>query len=618
MDDTQELKRKSPESFSWQDKAVLKIEKWRNENSLEKEARFGFFAVNMASTGKGKTFGNAKIMRALSKMSISGYEMRYILALGLRTLTLQTGEEYRDKMKASKEDLAVLIGSQTILDLNKKDISISDEEVRGSESEEQLLEVEHDCDFHVDTWKQFKFLETVLKKEKDRDLLCAPLLVCTIDHLMGATETIRGGRYILPSLRLMSSDLVIDEIDDFGIEDLKAIGKLIHLSGMLGRKVMISSATIPPDMAKGFFRTYQEGWKLFAKSRGVSPELGCAWIDEFKTKVDKIIKTQDFFEDHDKFVNERTKNLKSQRAKRKAEIVHLDVKTEEDAAEEDYFESVKKMAIQMHERHFEVDEASGKKVSFGVVRVANIRTCVKLTEYFLGCYWPTGLAIKTMAYHSRQILLMRNEQEKHLDDVLNRKKEAAFQNQVIREHLDGLKEENIFYVLVATPVEEIGRDHDFDWAIIEPSSARSIIQLSGRVLRHRQKIPSKPNVAIMQYNLKGHKKKKNPVFCRPGYESKDNPLASVDVEKVLDVNLLKNSIDAVPRIKRNGKNFDPKGNLVDLEHDVIQRALNNSDAKGVGNLEGWVSEDWWLTGLSGNFYRFRNDVAREGQHLPVP
>lgn len=30
-----------------------------------------------------------------------------------------------------------------------------------------------------------------------------------------------------------------------------------------------------------------------------------------------------------------------------------------------------------------------------------------------------------------------------------------------------------------------GRDHDYDWAIVEPSSMRSIIQLAGRIRRHR-------------------------------------------------------------------------------------------------------------------------------------
>jgi CRISPR-associated endonuclease/helicase Cas3 len=59
--------------------------------------------------------------------------------------------------------------------------------------------------------------------------------VCTIDHMIAATETTRGGRYILPYLRLMSSDLVIDEVDDFDDQSLIAIGRLIHLAGMLGK-----------------------------------------------------------------------------------------------------------------------------------------------------------------------------------------------------------------------------------------------------------------------------------------------------------------------------------------------------------------------------------------------
>lgn len=96
-----------------------------------------------------------------------------------------------------------------------------------------------------------------------------------------------------------------------------------------------------------------------------------------------------------------------------------------------------------------------------------------------------------MTYHSRQILLLRHEQERYLDKVLTRKTQSAtvdFQDETVRKHLDSTPEENIIFILVATPVEEVGRDHDFDWAVVEPSSYRSIIQLAGRVLRHRQPV----------------------------------------------------------------------------------------------------------------------------------
>jgi len=110
-----------------------------------------------------------------------------------------------------------------------------------------------------------------------------------------------------------------------------------------------------------------------------------------------------------------------------------------------------------------------------------------------------GIAPRVMAYHSRQVMLLRSEQERHLDQALKRKEKqdeqpVAFSNEVIRQHLDSTEVENVIFILVATPVEEVGRDHDFDWAIIEPSSYRSIIQLAGRVLRHRKldKIFSNP------------------------------------------------------------------------------------------------------------------------------
>ncbi|WP_456429359.1 hypothetical protein, partial [Nitratifractor sp.] len=54
------LRKPSPAPFAWQDKAVRKIAEFYNP----KERKRGFFAVNMASTGMGKTIANAKIMRA--------------------------------------------------------------------------------------------------------------------------------------------------------------------------------------------------------------------------------------------------------------------------------------------------------------------------------------------------------------------------------------------------------------------------------------------------------------------------------------------------------------------------------------------------------------------------
>ncbi len=373
--DNNNIGKKSPKNYKWQDDAVSSIKKWkRNEKDLDKH-QFGFFAVNMASTGKGKTFANAKIMQALS---VKENSLRYILALGLRTLTLQTGKEYRDKIKLKNDELAVLIGSKAILDLDKQ------KNQTGSESDNSLLD--NEIIFSGDFPEQG--LDTVLKKTKDRQFLYAPVLACTIDHIIQATEVSRGGRYILPTLRLMSSDLVIDEIDDFDNEDLIAIGRLIHLTGMLGRKVMISSATIPPDLAEGYFNAYQAGWDIFAKMRGKKLSKGCAWIDEFKTNVISIDNKEAYKKYHDKFITKRIENLAEQPVKRKANIAQCSTDAEE------YFEAIKQAILEKHKHHHFIDTKTNKKISIGVVRVANIDPCVALTRFLLNNNLAEDVEIK--------------------------------------------------------------------------------------------------------------------------------------------------------------------------------------------------------------------------------
>lgn len=626
------LRKKSPPAFKWQDKAVDKIQIWKKQlPKIYDERKQGFFAVNMASTGCGKTFANAKIMRALSFDSDS---LRYVLALGLRTLTLQTGEEYRHRIGLDESELAVLIGSKAIMELHQQKNPLiqkgqtNNDEQTGSESLEALL----DEDIHYDCDIPGNVLTTVLKSERDIKFLYAPVLACTIDHIITATETKRGGRYILPSLRLMTSDLVIDEVDDFDGEDLIAIGRLIHLAGMLGRKVMISSATIPPNLAEGYFNAYREGWLLFSKTREASYNIGCAWIDEFNTKVYSVNEVfsaaacNSFKDLHNQFINHRVQKLQQQSIKRKGEIIYcgellsnnknanddfigIDQKTEQS-----YFKLIKQAIILKHEQHFTEDSLTCKLVSFGVVRVARIQTCIDLSRYLITSEWPESFASKILAYHSRQVLLLRNEQEKHLDSVLIRKEKSdgqpmCFSNPIIRQHLDTSEAPNIIFILVATPVEEVGRDHDFDWAIIEPSSYRSIIQLAGRVRRHRTTSIDIPNISLMQYNLESIMNgTEKPAYHRPGYESSQNKLKTHDMRKLIDESVISHSINAIPRIKRN-KQLNPEEKLDDLEHHVIMDLLTNYNKIGPESMHGWLIQHWWLTAMPQYFVQFRRGLS---------
>lgn len=602
------LKKLSPLAFRWQDTAVEKIKAWRDQQG---KIRTGFFAVNMASTGCGKTFGNAKIMQALSP---GGDSLRYILALGLRTLTLQTGDEYRERIGLDSSELAVLIGSKAIMELHNQagnyPDSLNDEQL-GSESMEPLLdeEVDYDCTIPEEG------LATVLKTQRDRQFLYAPVLACTIDHLMAATETRRGGRYILPSLRLMSSDLVIDEVDDFTGSDLIAIGRLIHLAGMLGCQVMISSATIPPDLAEGYFNAYRSGWLIFSQTRDVSKRIGCAWVDEFKTHITSLdnYSMQDAIENyrdnHQQFVKKRVEKLTKQPAKRKAEIIICQSILDDSEFESNetkqaqYFAKIREAILEKHRQHNTIDKKTGIQVSFGVVRMANIAPCVALSKYLMESEWLKDLDAKVMAYHSQQVLLLRHEQEKHLDSILKRKEGLdatpdAFKNPVIRAHLDKSVAKNMVFILVATPVEEIGRDHDFDWAVVEPSSYRSIIQLAGRIRRHREGVADHPNIALLQYNWRTVKAGNAPgkkYFCQPGYEDKQR-LDSHDLCKLIDTKSIANAVNAIPRIQKQ-KQLNYRNSLADLEHYVMQTQLANYKGGGAEKLQGYLTELWYLTAL---------------------
>ena len=612
------LKKSSLSKYNWQDKAVEKIKVWRQQHTKLKS---GFFAVNMASTGCGKTFANAKVMRALSD---DGESLRYILALGLRTLTLQTGDEYRERIGLDSSELAVLIGSKAVMELHK--LSTSDKDLSaeqlGSESSELLLneDIHFDCDIPEEG------LATVLTQERDRQFLYAPVLACTIDHMMAATETKRGGRYILPSLRLMSSDLVIDEVDDFTGSDLIAIGRLIHLAGMLGRKVMISSATIPPDLAEGYFNAYREGWLLFSQTRDANPLVGCAWIDEFNTCVETVAGTQPqqaidaYREAHMQFVSKRVKKLREMPAKRKGLVIECqdivdDSDFEDEATKQKrYFSKIQQAVLNRHADHNTEDLKTGCKVSFGVVRMANIPPCIALSRHLMACDWPENVEVRVMAYHSQQVLLLRHEQEKHLDHILKRKESVgtepnAFSNPNIRQHLDHSNAKQMLFILVATPVEEVGRDHDFDWAIVEPSSYRSVIQLSGRVRRHRDGAVESPNIGLLQYNwkaIRGGNQSGAKYFCRPGYEEKQ-VLDTHNLSELIDVEEIGQSINAIARIQKP-KQLKYQHSLADLEHYVTEIQLTNYQRVGPEKLQGYLSGCWYLTALPQDLNPFRKSA----------
>jgi len=617
------FRERSKGAFRWQNRAFDLAESVR-----ERSAEHGFFGVNLASTGCGKTFANARILYGLAHPQQGA---RFTVALGLRTLTLQTGDAYRDRLDLGAEDLAVLAGGAATKTLHEYyRVKAQAEAGQGSASARALLP-EHDFVHYAGSLEDStlnRWLQNNQQGRKATAFLDAPVLVCTVDHLMPACESTRGGHQILPMLRLMTSDLVLDEPDDFDMSDLPALTRLVHWAGLLGSRVLLSSATLPPALVQGLFLAYQAGREEFQRHRG-RPGAGlnvcCGWFDEFGAESNSHGSDLDgaaFLANHTTFVERRIAQLASvKEIRRRAAILPVPVtpSSANDPARQQadicrqLAGLLRDQAVALHRHHHSSDPVTGKRVSFGLIRMANIDPLfdVALSLYALGA--PEGCRIHLCAYHARHPILVRAEIERQLDAVLKRDRPdtVVFAQPDLREQLDAHPEADHIFIVLATAVAEVGRDHCYDWAIVEPSSMRSIIQLAGRVKRHREfDCPlDQPNILLLDVNVKTLKHGNNALaFHWPGFESAEFPLKTHRLSELLMPEQWQ-AIDARARI-RPRETLDAEGNLVDLEHARLADLMLGAEA---GQRQKQNPVKWWwqtqahLSGVLQAKTRFRAD-----------
>lgn len=565
-------KRNQNQKFLWQDQAY-DLAKQLNKSSNDQ----GFFGINLASTGSGKTLANARIMYGLSDEG----KCRFTIALGLRVLTLQTGDSLKQKLGLNDEDIAILIGGKDISKLQESEIdnTFDKEELldpeMGSESLEEIIDQSEEV---VYKHKGFNncYLNKLLKfNPKLQDLLNAPLLVSTIDHIISATESKRGGKQIIPLLRLLTSDLVLDEPDEFDINDMHALYRLVNFAGVFGAKILLSSATLTPSIVQALFEAYAEGRKVYNKVRGkpnAKDEICCAWFDEFGVDHGNYNK-ENYLKSHEKFVEERIAHLNKQPPIRKAALspVSLIEMQRNNDFKQSMAESIGKSIYELHDHHHQIHPESNKKVSIGLVRFSKINTLVNIAKLILSASALPNYRLHFCVYHSRFPLLVRSYIERKLDSILDRSNpNQIWENSFINSSLSLGEEINHIFIVFASPVSEVGRDHDYDWAIIEPSSMRSIIQASGRVQRHRQQLKSQPNIILLPSNFDGLKGE-DIAFCKPGFENKDLQLDSKDLSDILNPEQYE-VISSIPRLSIS-HNLDPTKNLVDLEHKRLAEGL---------------------------------------------
>lgn len=574
--------------FAWQNKA-FKLALSQSEHS----ETHGFFGVNMASTGCGKTIGNARIMYALANPKKGA---RLTIALGLRVLTLQTGQSFRQNLNLTDSQLAILVGGQAQKQLFEIHQQQDDKENNfaqfGSESAEDLINEWVDSDDFDGILDELK-LGTVIEDSSARKLLGSPIVTCTIDHLMQATECKRGGKYIAPMLRLFSGDLILDEPDDFDQNDMPALSRLVHLAGLLGSRILLSSATLPPDMVEGLFQAYLAGRKIYNEQFGyVSPQVCCAWFDENNAMSEPCQNNEQFHLTHDNFIQKRCQFLQKQPTRRMAEILPINAKYHGEKLAEFYQTLAKDLLQYAHHFHQQYHvSANEKNISIGLIRMANIQPLMQLAQAMhqlqqldLADHQQNDTHFYLCCYHSQQVLALRNRLENRLDSILTRKDVSAEdfigRKDIAQAIAKNPSKINHVFIVLATPVAEVGRDHDYDWAMVEPSSMRSIIQLAGRVWRHRSDlVANTPNIGIWQYNIRALKShvqtnSNQPVFAQPGFENKQYLLDSHDMKQLINDDTLQ-KIDAVSRIQKSSELL-PKTSLVDLEQQVMADLMNNS------------------------------------------
>ncbi|MCU4414466.1 type I-F CRISPR-associated helicase Cas3f [Acinetobacter sp. WU_MDCI_Axc73] len=512
--------------FQWQNIAATALQK-----QIQKNPEAAALIFNIAGTGSGKTRMNLR-----AACTLRPDDPRISIALNLRSLTLQTGYALQSSMNLSDDEIAVIIGDTVTQDLFNQ----SKEKLEFIDEDENHPEPIFDAfgeDYELPEWLNPLFTieqkgRKVLDK-KDQTVLASPLLVSTIDYLIAAGEPHRQGHHVKALLRIISSDLILDEIDGYEPKALIAVLRLVQLAAMYGRHVICSSATLSLTVAKTIHRAFESGLQMRVALYQKPQKSIIAIIDnELKPQVwlDDSNQTSLFKQNYQQHLDALQQHLTTKTTYRLAQLLPLS-----DTTVLAWKRSVLEGAKHLHQEHAWNFNKTDKKISLGLIRVANIKHAIRLAQ-FLSEHLPEA---KVACYHANDWLISRFYKEQRLDQLLTRHKdgkkrktgnEQIEQDDELLELVKNSPSSSIPLIVIATPVEEVGRDHDFDWAIIDASSVQSIVQTAGRVNRHRLDTIQQPNIIIPQWNYRycdqrdKEKHKKLPkqlkaVFQYPGYES---------------------------------------------------------------------------------------------------
>lgn len=370
------------------------------------------------------------------------------------------------------------------------------------------------------------------------DVMRAPIAVSTIDYLIQAGDLSAMGGHAAALVRVSTSDLILDEIDGYDPTALGAVARLLSMAALFGRNVVVSSATCDAESLALLAAAWRHGLaarKALCMDDASADHVGrvvllddhvavrpavSTWIDltpitqseawESDESTVWVRPTEGLRQD----VREVYQSFVASRPQPSAPIHLAQLWSMAGASERtsrSWIDEVRKAAAHLDAAARQQQQAGS--IQMGLIRVAHVPTAAAVAAVIArdGLTPATygGAPVRVCCYHSQTTTVRRHLTERALDQLLTRPAGPngydTWMKQiraVAEEHgwADEVSGQPLTIVVVATPVEEVGRDHDFDWAVIEPSGVGSIIQTAGRVNRHRRCPVTHQNVAILEYN----------------------------------------------------------------------------------------------------------------------
>ena len=506
-------RRYTDKRYKWQHDAVIALTriKAQADDAIRRDEcdHFGFFGVLVAGTGSGKTRAAPRILAAVTD------DNRWTTALGYRSLTTQTHQEYVDKERIGlpESTVACLVGLSAERLLAEQDGNTDESDPEGIGNRDNDIP-EYAYEFLDDDLIPSHPL-TGLGNRSLKPLLEKPVVVCTTDHIVHACQAARGGQ-TLPLFRVTTSDLILDELDCYNSSDWIALGKWIYVSGLFGRKVLLVSATLPDVLVTRFANLYFAGLRAYQLRTGQRCSIIAAAVSDLSgqmhAQIYPIDKQKLFNADyHQQFLKPlHDQIIQSAHVKPRRRYQFLEAGVDNESLIAHILnETIPKLHL-AHRNSLTIDGVE-RQVSIGVV----MWDTVPQAQAFAAAAATAEvhkLTTCVCCYHSRYTILDRMLLENLLGELLNRKEDWQSRWTHIPElqRLWTTTEGDICIIVAATNIVETGRDFDFDWAVADLFSIRSLIQLAGRILRHRLVKTSSPNLILFNkpqlHNRRHHKK----------------------------------------------------------------------------------------------------------------